>query len=191
MHWSGDTCGSGPSSSSGPSATVSSRHSRTVGNPGALLTPLREDLDTWRAAGNAFPTAPVFPASSGTFWRATDWRNWRKRIYKPVAEAVGIDGARPYHLRHAFASLLIHEGRMSVVEIAAQLGHNPTVCLDTYAHVMAEQAGGERVSAERQIALARAAAASADGHAQLSFAGFDVLRVSAAGSCFDVITTGS
>ena len=72
------------------------------------------------------------------------------------------------------ASLLIHEGRLSVVEIAAQLGHNPTVCPDTYAHVMAEQVGGERVSAEQQIALARAAVASADGHAQLSFAGFDV-----------------
>ena len=74
-----------------------------------------------------------------------------------MAEAVGIDGARPYDLRHAFASLLIHEGRLSVVEIAAQLGHNPTVCLDTYAHVMAEQDGGERVGAEEQIALARRA----------------------------------
>src|SRR3954454_3668211 len=52
------------------------RQPRTV----ALLAPLRLDLDAWRTAGNAFPTAPVFPASSGTFWRATDWRNWRKRI---------------------------------------------------------------------------------------------------------------
>ena len=48
--------------------------------------------------------------------------------------------ARPHDLRHAFAPLLIHEGRLSIVEIAAQLGHNPTVSLDTYAHVMAEQA---------------------------------------------------
>ena len=71
--------------------------------------------------------------------------------------AVGIDGARPYDLRHAFASLLIHEGRLSVVEIAAQLGHNPTVCLDTYAHVMAEERDGEHVSAEEQIVQARAA----------------------------------
>ena len=65
------------------------------------------------------------------------------------------NGARPYDLRHAFASLLIHEGRLSVVEIAAQLGHNPTVCLDTYAHVMAEERDGEHVSAEEQIVLAR------------------------------------
>jgi integrase len=144
------------------------RQPRTV----ELLSPLREDLDAWRVGSNSSPTAPIFPAAAGGFWRATDWRNWRKRIYKPTAEAVGIDGGRPYDLRHAFASLLIHEGRLSVVEIAAQLGHNPTVCLDTYGHVMRELAGAERISAEEQIVLARSAlerAAPAD--AQLSFAG--------------------
>src|SRR5215212_8864891 len=129
------------------------RQPRTV----KLLAPVRDDLAEWRSASAASPASPVFAAASGGFWRATDWRNWRKRIYKPVAESVGIDGARPYHLRHAFASLLTDEGRLSVVEIAAQLGHNPTVCLDTYAHVMAEQDGGERVGAEEQIAAARRA----------------------------------
>ena len=114
-------------------------------------TPVRDDLAEWWSASAPSPASPVFAAASGGFWRASDWRNWRKRIYKPVAEHVGIDGACPYHLRHAFASLLIHEGRLSVVEIAAQLGHNPTVCLDTYAHVMAEQEEGERTSAEEQI----------------------------------------
>ena len=81
--------------------------------------------------------------------------------------STGIDGARPYDLRHAFASLLIHEGRLSVVEIATQLGHNPTVCLDTYAHVMAEQDGGERVGAEEQIAAARRALERTDTGVQL------------------------
>ncbi len=128
------------------------RQPRTV----SLLVPLREDLAVWReTSGKPVFSSPLFPSSSGTFWRATDWRNWRKRVYKPVATAVGIDGARPYDLRHAFASLLIHEGRHSVVEIAAQLGHNPTVCLDTYAHVMAEERDGEHISAEEQIVLAR------------------------------------
>jgi hypothetical protein len=114
-----------------------------------LLAPLREDLGGWRRASRLSPpTAPVFPAAAGGFWRATDWRNWRKRSYRPVGESVGPAGARPYDLRHAFASLLIHEGRLSVVEIAAQLGHNPRVCLDTYAHVMAEARDGEHVTAE-------------------------------------------
>ena len=43
------------------------------------------------------------------------------------------------------------------MEIAEQLGHNPTVCLDTYGHVMRELAGAERISAEEQIVLARKA----------------------------------
>jgi integrase len=106
-------------------ALKSRRQPRTV----TLLAPLIEDLDEWRDASAARLAAPLFPSGSGGFWRATDWRNWRKRVYRPTAQAVGIDSARPSDLRHAFASLLIHEGRMSVVEIAAQLGHNPTVCL--------------------------------------------------------------
>src|SRR3954449_7505087 len=148
------------------------RQPRTV----ELLAPLREDLAAWRAAQSEPPaTAPVFPSNAGTFWRASDWRNWRKRSYKPLAEAVGINGARPYDLRHAFASLLIYEGRLSVVDIAAQLGHNPTVCLDTYAHVMAEQRGAKAVSAEAEIAAARATASapSVGAELQLSFAGCD------------------
>jgi DNA-binding SARP family transcriptional activator len=35
-----------------------------------------------------------------------------------VALMLAIDGARPYDLRHAFASLLIHESRLSVVDAA-------------------------------------------------------------------------
>src|SRR3954464_11897748 len=145
------------------------RQPRTV----PLLAPLREDLGEWRrVSGSPAPGAPVFPAAAGGFWRASDWRNWRKRIYRPVAESVGLSGARPCDLRHAFASLLIHEGRLSVVEIAAQLGHNPTVCLDTYAHVMAEERDGERVGAEEQIVLARAALAAVEtAGQQLAFDG--------------------
>ena len=73
----------------------------------------------------------------------------------PGSRARGTSGARPYDLRHAFASLLIAEGRLSIVEIAAQLGHNPTVCLDIYGHEMAERAGAEGLSAENRIWAAR------------------------------------
>jgi hypothetical protein len=44
---------------------------------------------------------------------------------------------------------------MSIVEIAAQLGHNPTVCLDIYGHAMAERWGGVSESAEDSIEDAR------------------------------------
>jgi hypothetical protein len=41
------------------------------------------------------------------------------------------------------------------VEIADQLGHGAGLCLSTYAHVMAELRGAEKVSAEDQIRRAR------------------------------------
>jgi integrase len=121
---------------------------------GTLLAPLQEDLDAWRHAhdgvGPLRSSPPPQVASGEPRTGAISASG-----YRPVAESVGLSGARPYDLRHAFASLLIHEGRLSVVEIAAQLGHNPTVCLDTYAHVLAEQSGGEKLGAEEQIAHAR------------------------------------
>jgi integrase len=83
-----------------------------------------------------------------------DWRNWRKRVYAPVADAVELDGSRPYDLRHAFCSLLIAEG-LSVVEIAQQAGHSPAMMLATYAHVIEELAGTERRPAEAVIRDAR------------------------------------
>ncbi len=75
----------------------------------------------------------------------------------------------------ARSSAVRYEGRLSVVDIAAQLGHNPTVCLDTYAHVMAEQRGAESVTAEAGIIATRAAACapSIGDEVQLSFVGCD------------------
>ena len=146
------------------------RQPRTV----SLLAPLREDLAAWRQAQSA---------SRRSAHRCSRHRRGRSGGRRTGATGAsgstsrsprrsGIDGARPYDLRHAFASLLIHEGRLSVVEIAAQLGHNPTVCLDTYAHVMAEERDGEHVSAEEQILQARVGLASAEPpDAQLTFDG--------------------
>lgn len=89
------------------------RQPRTV----SMLVPRREDLAVWRhASGEPASSSPLFPSWSGTFRRATEWCNWRKRVYKPVATTVRIDGARPYDLQRTFASLLIHEGRLSVVD---------------------------------------------------------------------------
>ena len=127
-----------------------------------LLDPLRRDLAAWRATcGDAIAgDSPVVPNNAGGYWRDTDWRNWRRRVFKPAAAAAGLEATRPYDLRHAFVSLLIHEGRWSVVEIAGQLGHTPTVCLDIYAHELAERRGEPGVGAEERIWAARARAES-------------------------------
>jgi integrase len=125
-----------------------------------LLAPLATELAEWRlACGRPDAKTLVFPGREGRPWADHDWRNWRKRVYAPVAAEVHLDGSRPYDLRHAFCSLLIAEG-LSLVEIAQQAGHSPAMTLATYAHVIEELAGTERRPAETVIRDAREQLAS-------------------------------
>ena len=62
--------------------------------------------------------------------------------------------ARPYDLRHSFVSLLIAQGA-TVVEVARQAGHAPTMTLDTYAHLFDELADAPNTSADDFIRAAR------------------------------------
>ena len=121
-----------------------------------LLAPLRTDLAEWRlVCGRPGGRELVLPYS-GHAWTDSDVRNWRRRVWKPALEASGLDPAIvPYDLRHSFASLLIHEKRLSIVEIADQMGHAPTMTSDTYGHVMRDLREAEPVSAENQIRRAR------------------------------------
>ena len=121
-----------------------------------LLAPLSADLSQWRAARKSpADDALVFPSMRGGVWARADWRNWVVRQWRPAAAAAGVEGARPYDLRHSFCSLLLYEGR-TIVEVARQAGHAPSMSLDTYQHVMDELEGVERVPAEEQIRRARA-----------------------------------
>lgn len=132
----------------GPTKT---RRVRTV----RLLKPLALDLAEWRMrSGRPSDSALVFPAHDGEPWSLTAYQNWRRRCFDRVANACGVEGPRPYDLRHAFVSLLIHEGR-NVVDVARQAGHAPTMALNTYAHVFDEFDPAERISAEERIERAR------------------------------------
>jgi integrase len=125
--------------------------SRTV----RLLTPLADDLADWqRSLDQPDDDALLFPNGSGGIWNDPAWQTWHRDAWVPACRTVGLEGARPYDLRHSFVSLLIHEGR-SVVEVARQAGHSPTMTLDVYTHVFDEFDIAERVSAEDQIAQAR------------------------------------
>jgi integrase len=120
-----------------------------------LLAPLATDLGEWRlACGRPDSSWLVFPGWNGEPWGDTAYRNWRRRIFAPTAEAAGLAGSRPYDLRHLFCSLLLAEGA-SVVEVARQAGHSPAMTLSTYGHVIEELDGAESRSAEAVIRAAR------------------------------------
>ena len=121
-----------------------------------VLGPLSQDLAEWRLhAGRPPGQSLLFSGHDGEPWTATAYRNWRRRVYVPVARAVGLERPRPYDLRHSFVSLLIAEGH-NVVDVARQAGHSPKVALDTYAHVFEEFDPAERIDAAERIRKARA-----------------------------------
>lgn len=93
-----------------------------------------------------------------TITEAAHWDNWRHRSFDPAARRAGLGRRRPYDLRHALASLLIREQKTSVVELADQLGHAPTMTLDTYTHVFREHRRSEPVDVNDWIREARVTA---------------------------------
>ncbi len=118
-----------------------------------LLGPLGQDLAEYRLASGR-RDGLLFPRPDGEPWRAHDWRNWHRRVYRPNAAAVGLEGARPYDLRGSFVSLLIWEGQ-TIVEVARQAGHSVATCDRHYARMFEDFDPERRQSAEAVIRAAR------------------------------------
>jgi integrase len=135
---------------------------------------LRADLNEHqRACGRS--GGLIFTGTAGGPWQTSDWNDWRSRVWQPACEAIGlatithativIDGKHknkrtyqgpvPYDLRHSFASLLIHEGQHSLVQISEWLGHSTATLLAHYAHVIADVSGRSLLPSEHAIKAAR------------------------------------
>lgn len=144
-----------------------------------LLEVLRADIHDYELACGR-TDGLIFARPDGAPWHDGDWRNWRSRVWQPACEAVGLatitfttgvkDGRRkpkrtyngpvPYDLRHSFASLLIHESRHSITQIAEWMGHSPATLLSHYAHVIADVAGKSTLPSEQAIKAARSTRSS-------------------------------
>jgi integrase len=133
-----------------------------------LLASLRKDLLAFRlAAGNPPDDALVLPQAEGEPWRLHDYKNWQRNavkserskrpasIFAAAAIAIGRSDATPYFLRHTYASLRLAEQRLSLQEIAEEMGHTVEVLARTYAHVIAEYRGQGPVDPEALINKAR------------------------------------
>jgi integrase len=122
-----------------------------------LVDALRRDLVEWRlACGRPPEPALIFPSSAGGIWSKPAYQSWRRRAFRRALTAAGVEHARPYDLRHSFASLLLHEGR-SVIYVARQLGHDARLTLGRYGHVMDELEDQPHAMAESVIEAARQA----------------------------------
>lgn len=122
-----------------------------------LLVPLSADLREWRMRSGRPPGADlIFPSTKGTPWTDAAYRSWRRRAFRRALTVAGVERARPYDLRHSFASLLLHEGS-SVIKVARQLGHDARLTLSTYGHVIDELEEQPHLDAESAIEAARQA----------------------------------
>lgn len=141
----------------GSAKTTKTRAARSV----RLLAPLAADLREYRlVAGRPADGVLVLAGNDGGAWTKSQWQVWRRDRWAPGCTAAGLHAVpRPYDLRHAFASLLLAEGR-AIHYVAAQLGHAPTETLNTYGHLFAEYEDAERIDAEAEIDAARAASSS-------------------------------
>lgn len=123
-----------------------------------LWSPVRADLAAYRLATQADrPTncALLFPRRDGQPWRDHDYRNWRRRVFKPAVERTDLPITRPYDLRHACASLMIHAGK-PLNEVADHMGHTVATLSNNYAHLIADLKGQPIVSVPDAILAARA-----------------------------------
>jgi integrase len=137
----------------GEEADTKTRQHRTV----RLLSPLAADLRSWgMGPGRPDDHAFVFPGKDGRPWTLAAYQSWRRRAFNRAVNAAGLAHARPYDLRHSFASLLLREGR-SVIYVARQLGHDARLTLTRYGHVIDELEGAPRTEAEVAIQTARMA----------------------------------
>ena len=76
-------------------------------------------------------------------------------LFNAAATSIGRPQATPYFLRHTYASLRLAEQRLSLQEIAEEMGHTVEVLARTHAHVMSEHRGRGPIAPDALITRAR------------------------------------
>jgi integrase len=134
---------------------VSTTKSRSGREPDLFKPVARELVELYFARGRPAASELVFPDSQGGHLRR---QNWRRRVWIPALERVGVPYFRSYDLRHTCATLLLYEGR-TINEVAEHLGHaDPGFTARTYAHVMRDAPRRRRITISEAIRTGHAAA---------------------------------
>lgn len=146
------------------------------------LPTLRRDLLAYRAARpGATAESLVISRADGRPWQDHDYKNWGRKAgrgkrrlrdgartggpgpFERARIVAGLpDDVTPYYLRHTYASLRIAEQRLSLQEIAEELGHSLEVLAEHYAHVISEYAGKGKIDPEKLVRDARKRVARGD-----------------------------
>lgn len=136
----------------GPPKTDAGR--RAVALPAVAAVALHAHLTRFV---EGVPDALVFPATEGGFMRRS---NFRRRVWLPATEAVGLPGFRFHDLRHTAATLALTAGA-NPRELMARIGHASPTAAMRYQHVL-EGRDSAIAGALDQLVQAAAALALAD-----------------------------
>ncbi len=115
-----------------PGSPKSEAGKRVVTMPRFVADALKEHLGTWAEEG---VKGLVFPAPEGGLLRRS---NFRRRVWLPAVEAVGVEGLRFHDLRHSAATLAAAAGA-TTKELMARIGHSSYEAAIRYQHVVAER----------------------------------------------------
>jgi integrase len=126
------------------------RRKRSVPFTAAVV---RQDVAEYQLA-SGIRRGLLFPRADGDPWREHDYRNWRRRVYQPIAKMVGLPVPRPYDLRGSYVSLLAAAG-YTLLEVARRAGHSVDTCERYYAKIFDDVDPANRVDPEDAIRVAR------------------------------------
>ena len=127
---------------------------KTPARTTTIPKPIRAEV---RALVKGLPAGAerIFLTAGGQPWSDSDYRNWRRRHFKPAAQAAGLpDDFRPYDLRHSAASLMLRAG-IPATDVAEHLGHSFETLSGVYAHAIKAMKGQPSRPLEAAISAAR------------------------------------
>jgi integrase len=116
-------------------------------------TAVRQDIAEYQLA-TGIRRGLLFPREDGESWREHDYRNWRRRVYQPIAREAGLPQPRPYDLRGSYVSLLAAAG-YTLLEVSRRAGHSVDTCERYYAKIFDDVDPARRVDPEDAIRAAR------------------------------------
>lgn len=127
--------------------TPKTHQARSVPIPRSLVDDLAALI-----AGKA-PDDLVFTTARGDVLRN---HNFRSRVFKPAAEAIGVPGLTPHDLRHTAASLAVQAGA-NVKAVQRMLGHaSAAMTLDVYAGLFGDDLDAVADRLDKAASRARA-----------------------------------
>ena len=117
---------------------------RSVALPALAVDELERHL---RANVEPLATSLVFTAAEGGYLRRS---NFRRRVWIPATEAVGVVGLRFHDLRHTGATLAAATGA-PLRALMSRMGHSTPAAALRYQHLVAGQDGAIADSIQRMI----------------------------------------